>query len=217
LKNFEVKQSVLENTNNLKVPLLGEKDEVGRAQQRLNARNKDHDDKKQDEPGFFAKLHESFSGPKVSTESRIIHFDQRVVPPSNFENIVRNQKYSILSLIPVVLYNQFRFFFNFFFLMIAVSQAVDALKVGFLFTYVGPLVFVLALTTVKEGYDDYKRYVRDKEANSQTYKVLKANNVKVDVPSSNLKVGDIIEVHANQRIPADLPSSTPQTNLKPYS
>ena len=30
-------------------------------------------------------------------------------------NIIRNQKYSVLSLIPVVLWNQFKFFSNLFF------------------------------------------------------------------------------------------------------
>ena len=72
---------------------------------------------------------------------------------------------------------------------------------------------------IKEGVDDYNRYKQDKEANSQIYKypmikiewklimiirVFASTSVKVDQPSSNLKVGDIIEVNANQRIPADL-------------
>jgi len=44
----------------------------------------------------------------------------------------------------------------------------------------------------KEAFDDYKRYKRDVEANSQKYKVLKGNNSSEMVMSSNLKVGDII-------------------------
>ena len=51
----------------------------------------------------------------------------------------------------------------------AVSQFFDALKVGFLFSYVAPLVFVLLITIFKEGYDDYYRYLRDKEANNSKY------------------------------------------------
>jgi len=38
-------------------------------------------------------------------------------------------------------------------------------KVGLLFSYVAPLVFVLTLTILKEAYDDYKRMVRDRETN----------------------------------------------------
>lgn len=46
------------------------------------------------------------------------------------KNIVKNQKYNIFTFVPVVLFNQFKFFFNFFYLMIALSQFIPALKVG---------------------------------------------------------------------------------------
>ncbi len=69
----------------------------------------------------------------------------------------------------MVLFNQFSLFSNQFYLLMAVSQFFDALKVGFLFSYVAPLVFVLMITILKEGFDDYYRYLRDKEANNQKY------------------------------------------------
>jgi phospholipid-translocating ATPase len=50
-----------------------------------------------------------------------------------------------------------------------VSQFIDALKVGFLFSYVAPLLFVLLVTLVKEAIDEINRYKRDKEENNQTY------------------------------------------------
>ena len=50
--------------------------------------------------------------------------------------------------------NQFKMFYNFFFLVIALTQFIPALKVGFLFTYIAPLVFVLAITIIKEAVDD---------------------------------------------------------------
>ena len=87
------------------------------------------------------------------------------------------------------------------------------LKIGFFITYIGPLVLVLVLTMLKEAFDDWQRYQRDKEANSAKYRlicwfelkkrILRGSNLET-VPSSKLKVGDIIEVNANQRIPADL-------------
>ena len=46
-------------------------------------------------------------------------------------------------------------FFKSFFLLIAISQAVPQLRVGFLFTYIAPLSIVLGITICKEGYDDY--------------------------------------------------------------
>ena len=68
-----------------------------------------------------------------------------------------------------MLYNQFKFFQNLFFLLVSLSQFIDALKVGFLFSYIAPLIFVLILTMAKEAWDDFKRYRRDMELNSFPY------------------------------------------------
>lgn len=43
---------------------------------------------------------------------------------------MNNQKYSVITFMPVVLYNEFKFFFNLFFLLIALSQLVPFLRVG---------------------------------------------------------------------------------------
>jgi phospholipid-translocating ATPase len=119
-------------------------------------------------------------------------------------NVVRNQKYRAATFVMQVLYEQFRFFFNLYFLGVALSQFIPALQVGFLFTYIAPLVFVLGITLMKEGYDDYKRYVRDKEANSQRYQKLTASGEKMSTPSSDLRVGDVVFVNAGERVPADM-------------
>jgi phospholipid-translocating ATPase len=104
-------------------------------------------------------------------------------------NVIRNQKYTLVSFLPRVLYEQFKFFFNLFFLLNALSQLIPALRVGYLFTYFGPLIFVLSITMGKEAYDDYLRYSRDKDANSQEFEVLSLAGGISKVPSSLLKVG----------------------------
>jgi phospholipid-translocating ATPase len=86
--------------------------------------------------------------------------------PTNRQN---NQKYNVLTLIPVVLFNQFKFFYNFFFLMIALSQFIPELKVGLMITYIAPLVFVLAITIFKEAFDDLQRNRKDRELNNKKY------------------------------------------------
>lgn len=67
-----------------------------------------------------------------------------------------------------------------------------------------PLGFVLGLTMIKEAAEDFIRYRRDREANSSLYKVLTPSTQYVYKPSSALRVGDILEVPANTRVPADL-------------
>jgi phospholipid-translocating ATPase len=71
--------------------------------------------------------------------------------PANIDepNIINNSKYTVISFLPLVLYHQFRYFFNLFFLLIALSQFVNMLKVGFMFTYVAPLALVLGFTLLK--------------------------------------------------------------------
>lgn len=62
-----------------------------------------------------------------------------------------------------MLYNQFKFFFNMFFLLTALSQLIEILRVGLFITYIGPLLMVLSLTMAKEAYDDWNTYKRDIE------------------------------------------------------
>ncbi|KIK19433.1 hypothetical protein PISMIDRAFT_107630 [Pisolithus microcarpus 441] len=127
-------------------------------------------------------------------------------------NMVRNQKYNLLTFFPFVLYEQFKFFFNLYFLLVALSQFIPVLKIGFIFTYVAPLAFVLCVTMGKEAYDDYKRYLRDREANSQKYLTLVPHPSHSpdsgphtrSVPSSSLRVGDLVMLEKNQRVPADM-------------
>jgi phospholipid-translocating ATPase len=87
-------------------------------------------------------------------------------------NVISNAKYTPWSFLPVTLYNEFSFFFNMYFLLVALSQAIPALRIGYLSTYVAPLAFVLVITLGKEAYDDIERRRRDNEANSEQYTVL---------------------------------------------
>ncbi|KAI2643243.1 phospholipid-translocating P-type ATPase [Xylaria nigripes] len=91
-------------------------------------------------------------------------------------NLISNAKYTAFTFLPVTLYNEFSFFFNLYFLLVALSQAIPALRIGYLTTYIAPLAFVLVITMGKEAYDDIERRRRDSEANSETYTVLDFND-----------------------------------------
>lgn len=163
-------------------------------------------------------------------------------------NAVSNAKYTPWSFLPRTLYNEFSFFFNMYFLLVALSQIIPALRVGYLYTYIIPLACVLTITLGKEAADDISRRKRDAEANSEAYTVLrftergywddangtstkeprkqkkskKANKRSVGAKSTSgserptssveeitkasrdLKVGDVLKLNKNQRVPADL-------------
>lgn len=118
-------------------------------------------------------------------------------------NIIRNQKYSWYSFPFIVLFNQFRHFFNIYFFLISLSQIFNSYRIGPPITSIAPWVFVLFLTLGKEAIDDFKRYVRDKEANSEKYKKIMRDGIHI-VPSSTLCVGDLVILEKNQRVPADM-------------
>lgn len=109
---------------------------------------------------------------------RLGHRQETRYPP----NAVSNAKYTPWSFLPRTLYNEFSFFFNLYFLLVALSQIIPPLRIGYLSTYVAPLAFVLAVTLGKEALDDIARRRRDTEANSERYTVL---SFQVDSPETS--------------------------------
>ncbi|TBU07328.1 putative E1-E2 ATPase, partial [Hamiltosporidium magnivora] len=111
------------------------------------------------------------------------------------KNIIRNQKYSAITFPFVVFINQFRYFFNIYFFLICISQCFPVYSVSPLISNIGPWALVLLLTLLKEGMDDYKRYKRDKEANSEIYSTVVMGVGSVGVGDTS--VGDISNVSNN--------------------
>ncbi|KAJ2904010.1 uncharacterized protein MKZ38_008942 [Zalerion maritima] len=116
-------------------------------------------------------------------------------------NIISNAKYTPWSFLPVTLYNEFSFFFNMYFLLVALSQAIPALRIGYLSTYVAPLAFVLLITMGKEAYDDIERRRRDNEANSEEYTVLQFDEPGADrqPPRSRRKLKSATKINGQKR------------------
>ena len=198
-------------------------------------------------------------------------------PPPRFPpNAVSNAKYTIWSFLPRTLYNEFSFFFNLYFLLVALSQIIKPLRIGYISTYTVPLAFVLAVTLGKEALDDIARRRRDTEANKEEYTVLRLRDSKkikrnqgrgkrqsqlqfrkghnrgaskgtrldaieeeeanlggdhqaatqsivvdeIDIKSRDLKVGDVVKLGKDRRVPADLvilKSYTAETSITPIS
>jgi hypothetical protein len=54
--------------------------------------------------------------------------------------------FSLFTFLPVVLYEQFKFFFNLYFLLVAISQFIPALKIGTLILFLSfSHIFILSL------------------------------------------------------------------------
>lgn len=57
---------------------------------------------------------------------------------------------------------------------------------------------------IKEAVDDLKRFKRDKEINEKKYTRLRKDGGEEEAYSQNIRVGDIVKIKQNDRLPADL-------------
>ncbi|KAJ9612325.1 putative aminophospholipid-translocase [Cladophialophora chaetospira] len=125
-------------------------------------------------------------------------------------NVVSNAKYTPWSFLPRTLYNEFSFFLNVYFLLVALSQILPFLRIGYMSTYIVPLAVVLTISIGKEAADDIVRRRRDAEANAEPFTVLTFSDtaregvIEVQKKSRDIKVGDVLKLEKNQRIPADV-------------
>ena len=151
---------------------------------------------------------------KVDTKSkRIVGFRNKSYNVTQWSNKVENNKYNIILFLPTVIYNQFKQFGNFFYLVMAISQFIPEIKVGFLFAYVSPLCFVVVVSLLKELADDINRRIQDFKTNSTKVTIIQFDKKnksssrelkRVKKSYSNLKIGDIIELNKDERVPADI-------------
>ena len=147
---------------------------------------------------------------KVDTTSRrLVYFSDQALNITNWSNKEENNKFNVITFFPKTLFNQFRQFGNFFYLLMSISQFFPELAVGFLFTYISPLAFVIAVSMGKELYDDINRRIQDKKTNSAKITVIVPSADKSSIQltqkdASQLQIGDIIELKKDSRVPADI-------------
>eukprot|EP01117_Protostelium_nocturnum_P007419 TRINITY_DN2655_c0_g1_i1.p1 TRINITY_DN2655_c0_g1~~TRINITY_DN2655_c0_g1_i1.p1 ORF type:complete len:1150 (+),score=424.12 TRINITY_DN2655_c0_g1_i1:83-3532(+) len=119
-------------------------------------------------------------------------------------NRISTTKYNIFNFIPKNLFEQFRRFTNIFFLGIVIICFIPVISPVTPYTTVIPLLFILVVSAIREGYEDLNRYRSDHKANSRMYQVLQTDGTKLAVASENLKVGDILYLEKNSILPADV-------------
>jgi magnesium-transporting ATPase (P-type) len=76
-------------------------------------------------------------------------------------NYIRTTKYSAISFVPLCILQQFKRFANIYFLIIAILQSIKIISPLSPITAILPLVFVIAVSMIREGIEDYMRYRAD--------------------------------------------------------
>ena len=145
---------------------------------------------------------------KVDTTTlRKVYLDNQALNITNWSNKEENNKFNVFTFFPITLFNQFRQFGNLFYLIMTITQFIPTLAVGFLFTYIAPLAFVVAVSMGKELYDDINRRIQDKKTNSTKITIIisTGNSVqRAEKNASDLQIGDVVELKKDGRVPADL-------------
>ena len=145
---------------------------------------------------------------KVDTTTlRKVYLDNQALNVTNWSNKEENNKFNVFTFFPITLFNQFRQFGNLFYLIMTITQFIPTLAVGFLFTYIAPLAFVVAVSMGKELYDDINRRIQDKKTNSTKITIIisTGNSVqRAEKNASDLQIGDVVELKKDGRVPADL-------------
>lgn len=118
------------------------------------------------------------------------------------DNRIVTSKYTLLNFIPKNLFEQFRRIANFYFLCIAVIQVTTNSPVSPI-TSLAPLIFVVATTALKQGYEDYLRHKTDRATNNRIFPVLRDGSLR-EIRSEEILIGDILKVKDRQEIPCDI-------------
>ena len=109
------------------------------------------------------------------------------------ENFLKTSHYTVINFIPLNLLLQFQQFSNVYFLLVMIISLVPNVSPITPLSAVVPLVLILGVAMIKDGYEDFKRHVADQKDNSGLVTTMVKGSWK-DIPSSELQVGDIIKL-----------------------
>ncbi|XP_059479505.1 probable phospholipid-transporting ATPase IM isoform X2 [Neocloeon triangulifer] len=140
----------------------------------------------------------------IETERRIRANDREFNAQFHYaNNLIKTSKYSVLTFLPLNLFEQFQRLANFYFLCLLVLQMIPAISSLTPVTTAVPLIGVLALTAVKDAYDDYQRHVSDSQVNNRKSLTLRDGKL-VEEKWAQVQVGDVIRMENDQFVAADM-------------
>uniref|UniRef100_A0A8D0CDW3 Phospholipid-transporting ATPase n=1 Tax=Scleropages formosus TaxID=113540 RepID=A0A8D0CDW3_SCLFO len=151
----------------------------------------------------------AFGGEEKRVDSRTIHAGRGSSPVADAfpqqkfcDNRIVSSKYTIWNFLPKNLFEQFRRIANFYFLIIFLVQVIVDTPTSPVTSGL-PLFFVITVTAIKQGYEDWLRHKADNEVNKYPVTVLE-DGKRVGKESEKIKVGDVVEVLEDETFPCDL-------------
>ncbi|EDW29912.1 GL15838 [Drosophila persimilis] len=121
--------------------------------------------------------------------------------PSN-QNRIKSTKYTLITFLPQNLLEQFRRIANFYFLVMTIISLLIDSPVSPM-TSLLPLVFVIAVTAAKQGYEDILRFRTDNVVNASPVTIIR-DGVEAIIKSQDVAPGDLVVVEKDCDVPCDL-------------
>uniref|UniRef100_A0A8C4VDN7 ATPase phospholipid transporting 11A n=1 Tax=Falco tinnunculus TaxID=100819 RepID=A0A8C4VDN7_FALTI len=123
--------------------------------------------------------------------------------PQRFpDNRIVSSKYTFWNFVPKNLFEQFRRIANFYFLIIFLVQLIIDTPTSPVTSGL-PLLFVITVTAIKQGYEDWLRHKADNAMNQCPVHFIQHGKL-VRKQSRKLRVGDIVMVKEDETFPCDL-------------
>ncbi|CDQ92289.1 unnamed protein product [Oncorhynchus mykiss] len=146
--------------------------------------------------------------PPHQSDTRTVYIANRFpqhghyVPQRFADNRIISSKYTVWNFVPKNLFEQFRRIANFYFLIIFLVQLMIDTPTSPVTSGL-PLFFVITVTAIKQGYEDWLRHKADNEVNGAPVFVVRSGSL-VQTRSKNIRVGDIVRVAKDETFPVDL-------------
>jgi len=140
--------------------------------------------------------HNSATTETVEVMRRIVAGETSHMYPSNH---ISTRRYTWWSFLPVSILFQFRKLSNCYFLASAAVMLIPELSPLTPMSAIAPLIFVVAVSEVREFLEELGAARRDKKANMQL-----VDKITTRVPTKDLRPGDIVMLRRDQPVPADV-------------
>ncbi len=125
-------------------------------------------------PQYDILSNEEYEDKRTTKPPHLQHDENENIGSKFVSNYISTTKCTLLTFLPINLFEQFRKKANLYFLIIACLASTNVSPKDPLFSWL-PLIFVLAVSVVKEAFEDYKRYEMDKEINHRPIDVFRPN------------------------------------------
>ncbi|KAJ2156228.1 hypothetical protein GGF46_005333 [Coemansia sp. RSA 552] len=88
-------------------------------------------------------------------------------------NAIKTSQYTLLNFLPKNLSRQFRRVANIYFLVLTILQLISYFAVGSRFLTVVPIILVLAITAIKDAFEDWRRHISDRHFNETPTRLVR--------------------------------------------